>query len=78
MPAPLWCRGTESPKRPLPSKEPTEVPHHHQPTTIAILGAGTVVGNALSLLLEGFGYSARLLEYPSAADAGAQLLLEEL
>ena len=34
--------------------------------------------NALSLLLKGFGYSARLLEYPSAADAGEQPLLGEL
>ena len=54
------------------------MPHHHRPTTVAILGAGAVVGNALSLLPERFGYSARLLEYPSAADAGAQPLLEEL
>ena len=27
--------------------------HHHQPTTIAILGADTVVGRALCVLLEG-------------------------
>ncbi len=54
------------------------MPHHHRPTTVAILGAGTVVENALSVLLKGFGYSARRLEYPSAVDAGAQPLLEEL
>ena len=30
--------------------------HHHQPTTIAILGADTVVGSALCALLEGSGY----------------------
>jgi hypothetical protein len=35
-----------------------------------------VVENTLSLPLEGFDYSARLLEYPSAPDA--QPLLEEL
>ena len=29
---------------------------HHQPTTIAILGSDTVVGNALRALLEGHGY----------------------
>ena len=29
---------------------------HQQPTTIAILGADTVVGSALSALLEGHGY----------------------
>jgi hypothetical protein len=30
------------------------------------------------MLLEGFDYSAKLLEYPSAADAGAQPILEAL
>jgi hypothetical protein len=30
--------------------------YHDQPTTIAILGADTVVGSALCALLEGFGY----------------------
>ena len=30
--------------------------HHDQPTTIAILGADTVVGSALCALLEGSGY----------------------
>lgn len=49
------------------------MPHHHRPTTIAILGADRVVENALSLLLEGFGYSARILEDPSAANAEEQL-----
>ena len=29
---------------------------HHQPTTVAILGADTVVGRALCALLEGSGY----------------------
>jgi len=29
---------------------------HHQPTTIAILGADTVVGRALCALLESYGY----------------------
>jgi hypothetical protein len=32
------------------------VQHHHQPATIAILGADTVVGSALRALLEGSGY----------------------
>jgi len=48
------------------------VPHHHRPTTIAILGADTVVENALSLLLGGAGYSTKLLEEPSASAANAQ------
>jgi hypothetical protein len=30
--------------------------HHDQPTTIAILGADTVVGSAICALLEGHGY----------------------
>jgi hypothetical protein len=49
------------------SKEPTEVREHHpQPPTIAILGADTVVGRALCLLLEGSGYETRLLDaYPT-------------
>jgi hypothetical protein len=51
---------------------------HHRPTTIAILGAGTVVENPLSLLLDSAGYSTRILEEPSAADAGAQPILEAL
>lgn len=42
-------------------------------TTIAILGTDTVVENALALLLEGFGYSTRLLEDPLAANTGEQL-----
>ena len=46
--------------------------HHHRPTTIAILGADTVVENALSLLLGGAGYSTKLLEEPSASAANAQ------
>jgi hypothetical protein len=33
------------------------------PTTIAILGADTVVGRALSLLLEGSGYGTTLIDY---------------
>ena len=40
--------------------------HHHQPTTIAILGADTVVGRALCALLEGSGYHTRPLDaYPT-------------
>ncbi len=44
-------------------------------TTIAILGADTVVENALSLLLGGAGYDIKVLEEPSApaADAEEQL-----
>jgi hypothetical protein len=40
---------------------------HHQPTTtIAILGADTVVGRALCALLEGSGYQTTLLDaYPT-------------
>jgi DNA-binding response OmpR family regulator len=48
------------------------VPHHHRPTTIAILGADTVVENALSLLLGGAGYSTKVLEDPSAFAANAE------
>lgn len=40
--------------------------HHHQPTTIAILGANTVVGRALCALLEGYDYQTRPLDaYPT-------------
>ena len=42
------------------------MPHHHRPTTVAILGAGTVVENTLALLLRGVGYDARILEVPSS------------
>ncbi len=39
---------------------------HHQPATIAILGADTVVGRALCALLEGSGYQTRPLDaYPT-------------
>ncbi len=48
------------------------MPHHHRPTTIAILGADTVVENALSLLLGGAGYSTKVLEDPSASAANAE------
>jgi hypothetical protein len=49
------------------------VPHpHHRLTTIAILGADTVVENALSLLLGGAGYDTRVLEEPSAPAANAE------
>ena len=48
------------------------MPHHHRPTTIAILGADTVVENALSLLLGGAGYSTKILEDPSASAANAE------
>ena len=54
--------------------------HHPQPPTIAILGADTVVGRALCLLLEGSGYDTRLLDaYPTGIVdellEGANLLL---
>ena len=46
------------------------MPHHlDPPTAIAILGANTVVGSALALLLEGQGNEGRLLEAPSAGVA---------
>ena len=53
---------------------------NRQPTTIAILGADTVVGRALCLLLEGSGYDIRLLDaYPTGIVdellEGADLLL---
>lgn len=54
--------------------------HHPQPTTVAILGADTVAGRALSLLLEGSGYQTRPLDaYPTGVVDelldGADLLL---
>jgi hypothetical protein len=54
--------------------------HHDQPTTIAILGADTVVGSALCALLEGSGYRPAPIDaYPTGiADElleGADLLL---
>jgi hypothetical protein len=56
------------------------VEHHPQPTTIAILGADTVVGRALCALLEGSGYRTRPLDaYPTGVVdellEGAHLLL---
>jgi len=56
------------------------VQHHHQPATIAILGADTVVGRALCALLEGSGYQIRPLDtYPTGVVdellEGAHLLL---
>lgn len=53
---------------------------HHQPTTIAILGADTVVGRALSALLGSSGYDIRPLDaYPTGVVDdlldGADLLL---
>ena len=53
---------------------------HPKSTTIAILGADTVVGRALSLLLEGYGYHTTLLDcYPTGVVdellEGADLLL---
>ncbi len=53
---------------------------NRQPTTIAILGADTVVGRALSALLEGSGYETRPLDtYPTGVVdemlEGADLLL---
>jgi len=59
-------------RSPLLGKEPTEVPHHHRPTTIAILGADTVVENAIALLLESAGYDTKVLEDPSASAANAE------
>jgi hypothetical protein len=52
----------------------------HHPTTIAILGADTVVGRALCVLLEGYGYHITLLDsYPTGVVDelldGADLLL---
>jgi hypothetical protein len=44
-----------------------------EPTTIAILGAGTVVENAIALLLGSAGYSVRTLSDPSAVGAKGQL-----
>ena len=52
------------------------MPHHHRPTTIAILGADTVVENALSLLLAGAGYDTKVLEDPSASAANAEEQLQ--
>ena len=54
--------------------------HHEQPATIAILGADTVVGRALCLLLEGYGYQTTLLDSYSTGIVdemldGADLLL---
>ena len=40
-----------------------------EPTTIAILGADTVVENAPAQLLEGEGYDAKILQEPSAGNA---------
>jgi hypothetical protein len=56
------------------------VEHHPQPTTIAILGADTVVGRALFALLESSGYQTRPLgAYPTGVVdellEGADLLL---
>jgi hypothetical protein len=56
------------------------VQQHHQPATIAILGADTVVGRALCAFLEGSGYQTRPLDaYPTGIVdellEGADLLL---
>jgi len=56
------------------------VQHHREPTTIAILGADTVVGRALCALLESSGYKTRPLDaYPTGVVdellEGADLLL---
>jgi hypothetical protein len=56
------------------------VQHHHQPPTIAILGADTVVGRALCALLEDSGYQTRPLDaHPTGVVdellEGANLLL---
>jgi hypothetical protein len=63
----------------LSVKEPSEV-EHHQPPTIAILGANTVVGRALCVLLEGSGYHTKPIDaYPTGVVdellEGADLLL---
>jgi hypothetical protein len=56
------------------------VEHHPQSPTIAILGANTVVGRTLCVLLEGHGYNTTLLgTYPTGVVdellEGAHLLL---
>jgi hypothetical protein len=56
------------------------VQHDHPTTTIAILGADTVVGSALRALLEGSGYQTTLVDsYPTGVVdellEGAHLLL---
>jgi hypothetical protein len=56
------------------------VQQHHQPATIAILGADTVVGRALCALLEDSGYKTRPLDaHPTGVVdellEGANLLL---
>jgi hypothetical protein len=56
------------------------VEHHPKPPTIAILGADTVVGRSLSVLLEGSGYKTILVDsYPTGVVDelldGAHLLL---
>jgi DNA-binding response OmpR family regulator len=49
------------------------VRHHQQPTTIAILDANMVVGEALALLLKGEGYDTRLIERDRASLANGLL-----
>jgi hypothetical protein len=49
------------------------VREHPQPTTIAILGADTVVGRALCALLEGSGYQTRPLDAPPTGVVGELL-----
>jgi hypothetical protein len=45
-----------------------------QPTTVAILGANTVVENALAQLLQGEGYATRVLKpFPLAGAQGEQM-----
>lgn len=41
-----------------------------QPTTIAILGANTVVENALAVLLRGVGYDVRIIDAPLTGRIG--------
>jgi hypothetical protein len=72
-------RSTEAPVD-LQDKEPAEVEHHPQPTTIAILGCDTVVGRSLCVLLESHGYNTVLLDsHPTGVVdellEGAQLLI---
>src|SRR5215216_6136153 len=70
----------QSPRRSLREGAYSEVQHHEQPTTIAILGCDTVVGRSLSVLLEGSGYETTLLDaYPTGVVdellEGADLLI---
>jgi hypothetical protein len=78
-PGPSASKGTETPVD-LSQGANREVRHDQPTTTIAILGADTVVGRALCALLEGSGYRTTPLDaYPSGVVdellEGAHLLL---